>query len=207
MAIRPIVYEKRVWTRDSSAVFFQVMKPFGRLSNMSNECNLELAGVAVGSSEALYQMLKYPHVPDAQRAILQQASPMSAKMQAKRWKQDQRKDWMDLRVDVMAWVLRVKLAQNLVIFGKALRETARGGVRLDIVEQSRGDDFWGAKLVVEDERYVLRGANVLGQLLSGLRDELLECGSESMKVVPDPRFPEPVLLGCTLGEVRGRWNA
>ena len=194
----------KIWTRESSAVFFKVQASFGGLSNMSNAFGLDLLGERVGSSEALYQALKYPHILEAQREIVAWNGAFGSKLKAKLWRNQVRADWNDVRVDVMAWVIRVKLAQNPIMFSKALRETQRKGVWLNIVEQSSKDDFWGAKEVVVDGRVVLRGTNVLGQLLMELRSQLIERGVDAMKEVPAPSFPDALLFGCPLGGVRGR---
>ena len=198
-------HEMREWPRASSAVFFKVQDAFGGLSNMSNAFGLEIGDLRVGSSEALYQALKYPHLPNAQREILDWKGAFGAKLKAKVWRQRVRADWNEVRVEVMSWVIQVKLAQNPIMFSKALRETVRKGQPLAIVEQSRKDDFWGAKEVADEQgRVVLRGTNVLGQLLMELRSELEERGLEAMKVVPAPSFPDALLLERPLGAVRGR---
>jgi hypothetical protein len=72
----------------------------------------------------------------------------------------------------MAQTLALKLKQHPQRFGKALRET----YGRPIVEKSRRDDFWGAK--PDQDETVLRGQNVLGQLLTELRDSLTRNGND-----------------------------
>jgi ribA/ribD-fused uncharacterized protein len=192
-------YRVRMWNPKTSAVFFTVKERYGALSNMSNEFSLDVCGERVRSSEALYQALKFPHLPDVQRGIVEQKSPMSAKMMAKPHRLKIREDWEDVKVDVMWWVLRVKLRQNAVMFAKALEETKD----LDIVEKSTKDAFWGAQNASENGVLMLEGANVLGQLLMKLRADLRNRPRE-MTVVPAPTFPDALLYGMAIGEIRGR---
>ena len=86
--------------------------------------------------------LSIPERPDIQKIILAERSPMTAKMKSKPYrKENTRPDWEIVKVKVMKWCLRVKLAQNWIRFGDLLRSTDNR----PIVEESRKDDFWGAK--------------------------------------------------------------
>ena len=66
---------------------------------------------------------------------------MTAKMVSKPHRKDSRSDWDEVRVQIMRWCLRVKLAQHWETFGELLLST---GER-PIVEESSRDPFWGAK--------------------------------------------------------------
>lgn len=147
-------------------VFFKVKEEWGGLSNMNNDYPLLVKGIRIGSSEALYQAMRYPHRPDWQREILGAPGAMQAKMKSKkdgRRKHGTRPDWDTIQVDVMRWVLRVKLGCHERVFGRLLLATGERA----IVERSRKDRFWGA--VLDEE--VLHGENRLGQLLMELRDD------------------------------------
>jgi ribA/ribD-fused uncharacterized protein len=183
---------------DNCAVFFKVDGAFGGLSNMAGGYRLRVNGVLVGSSEALYQACRFPHRPDWQQEIISQASPMAAKMKAKkdRRRQDHsRPDWLRVEVEVMRWVLRVKLAQHFTAVGELLRAT---GDRA-IVERSRKDRFWGA---VEEADGVLRGRNQLGLLLMELRELAKTRPREELKVVEPLAIPDFLLLGRPIEAVR-----
>jgi len=91
--------------------------------------------------------------------------------------------------------LRVKLAQHPERFGALLPST---GER-PIVEQSRRDPFWGAK-VVDDT--TLAGQDVLGRLLSELRDELRAGGVARFAAVEAPDSPDFLLYGRPIGTIR-----
>lgn len=122
-------------------------------------------GIRIFTSEALYQACRYPHLPDIQRMIIGQTSPMTAKMRSKPYRDKTREDWLQVRVRVMRWCLKAKLYQNWQSFSELLLKTDD----LPIVEESRKDTFWGA-IPVDAE--TLFGANVLGRLLMELREEI-----------------------------------
>ena len=167
----------------TSVVFLKTKERFGGLSNMAPGFPLTVNGVRIRTSEALYQACRFPHMPDVQRKIIDEHSPMTAKMRSKPFRKDSRPDWDAVRVKIMRWSLRVKLAQNWREFGRLLLSTGDG----PIVEQSRKDDFWGAK-VVEDGSLV--GMNVLGRLLMELREQLKGYDVESLRTLEPLAIPE-----------------
>lgn len=124
---------------------------------------LKVNGIGIRTSEALYQACRYPLRIDVQKNIIEQKSPMAAKMVMKPYKEFGRADWQDVKIDIMYWCLKIKLAQNYEKFGELLDSTDDR----PIVEDSWKDSFWGA--IPNGENLV--GYNVLGQLLMQLRDE------------------------------------
>ena len=157
--------QTRTYDRADSVVFLKTKEAFGGLSNMAGGFPLEVNGIRILTSEALYQACRFPHLPEVQKLIITQTSPMTAKMKSKPHRSNSRPDWDQVRVNIMRWCLRVKLAQNWAKFSKLLLGT---GER-PIVEESRRDDFWGAKPIDEQ---TLVGMNVLGRLLMELREEV-----------------------------------
>lgn len=159
-------YQMRTYRRDESVVFLKVNEEFGGLSNMSAymlriPVQNSNTGVTVLTTEALYQACRYPHMPDLQRTIIEQKSPMAAKMKSKPHRAgDSRADWDQVRVKIMRWCLRVKLATHWNDFSRLLLATRDK----PIVEQSAKDDFWGAKVV---DGATLKGMNVLGHGAEG----------------------------------------
>ncbi len=177
----------RTYDPVASIVFLKTKDRFGGLSNMAPGFPLCVNGVHIRTSEALYQACRFPHLPEVQRTIIGERSPMTAKMRSKPFRKDSRADWDAVRVKIMRWCLRVKLAQNWREFGRLLLET---GDR-PIVEQSRKDDFWGAK-VAEDGTLI--GMNVLGRLLMELREQLKGDEAESLNVVEPLKISEFLLF-------------
>ena len=97
----------------------------------------------------------------------------------------------------MRWCLRVKLAQNYAEFGRLLLATRDR----PIVEQSRKDDYWGAKLADESGE-TLVGQNVLGRLLMELREKLKGDSEGRLKTVPPLDIPDFLLLGKPIETVK-----
>ncbi len=157
--------ESRTYNRLECITFRKTAEKFGGLSNMAGGYLLNVNGVKILTSEALYQACRFPHLPEVQRLIIAERSPMTAKMKSKPYRNNSRVDWDIVRTKVMRWCLQVKLIQNWEKFSELLLETGD----LPIVEDSRKDDFWGAK--PEDEE-VLTGANVLGRLLMQVREQI-----------------------------------
>ena len=151
----------------NAAAFKKTTEKWGELSNMCAGFPVVINSTPIKSVEALYQACRFPHLPDVQLKILEQGSPMTAKMVGKPYKNESRRDWDSVRILIMKWVLRVKLAQNWDKFSAILLETTD----MDIVELSNKDDFWGAKPLDEN---IYLGVNALGRLLMELREQIKE---------------------------------
>lgn len=183
----------RTYNPQEVAAFLRVRERFGPFSNMASGFPISAGGAEIGSSEALYQALRFPHLPDFQREIIDQPAPILAKRHAYTRVAQTRPDWDAVKVNVMRYVLRAK-------FGTAqgdLLDLLRGTGEAPIVEISQRDDFWGARPV----NGALVGRNVLGRLLMELRAELRPHPSGSPLLV-EPRFPDPILLGRRIGPDR-----
>lgn len=187
----------REYERTASVVFLKTNESFGGLSNMAGGYPLNVQGVRIRTSEALYQACRFPHLPHVQRLIIEQASPMTAKMKSKPYREDSRPDWDEVRVKVMRWCLRVKLAQNWSTFSSLLLRSGNS----PIVEESRRDDFWGAKRVGQ---HFLVGRNVLGRLLMELREVVKSSGRDAFLHVEPPAIPQFLLLGSPITVLAGR---
>jgi hypothetical protein len=124
---------------------------------------------------------------------------MTAKMKSKPHRKDSRPDWDEVRYKVMRWCLRVKLAQNYAEFGRLLLATRDR----PIVEQSRKDDYWGAKLA-DEAGDTLIGQNVLGRLLMELREKLKDDADGMLKTVSPLGIPDFLLLGKPIETVTAR---
>ena len=169
--------DKHTYIRKECAVFMRSRDQFGDLSNMTFGYPLVVNGITFQSPEGLYQALKFPDDIKHQKLIASCTSGMEAKRVAYQSTQI-RKEWEQLKVDAMAYVLATKLRQHPKKFMVALLET--GTTR--IVEMSWKDDYWGArpnseptiKLGTDELGETLVGHNVLGRLLAALRTALHE---------------------------------
>lgn len=189
----------RTYFRGEAVVFYKTREDFGGLSNMATGYPLQINGVRILTTEALYQACRFPHMQEVQREIIGQHSPMTAKMKSKPYRKDSRPDWDDVRYKVMRWCLRVKLAQNYEEFGRLLLATRDR----PIVEQSRKDDYWGAKLTGEDGGMLI-GQNVLGRLMMELREKLKDDAEGALKTVQPLGIPDFLLLGKPIETVTAR---
>lgn len=181
--------QTRTYSRKDSVVFLKTHEPFGGLSNMAGGYPIRVNGVRILTSEALYQACRFPHLPDVQKMIISQISPMTAKMLSKPYRKDSRPDWDHVRVRIMRWCLRMKLANNWNTFSELLLRTGD----CPIVELSRKDDFWGAKAFGDGDTLV--GMNVLGRLLMELREQVKQQGHDATSNITTPDIPQFLLFG------------
>ncbi|MBL7872100.1 MAG: NADAR family protein [Cyclobacteriaceae bacterium] len=156
-------YSNREYKKDECCIFSSTKKDYGGLSNMCSGFNLNVNQIDILTSEALYQALRFPDFPDIQSQIIQEKSPMTAKMVSKKHIDKTRSDWDNVKVDIMRWCLKAKLAQNFLKFGLLLESTNSK----PIVEYSKKDGFWGA--IPAKNNKTLTGINALGRLLMELR--------------------------------------
>ncbi len=164
-----IKYQERTYSASDITFFKKTKEAFGGLSNMAAGFPLCINNVPILTSEALYQACRFPHMPDVQEMIISEKSPMTAKMVGKPYRNQSREDFEYVKVEIMRWCLRVKLAQNFVEFGKLLLSTNNKS----IVEDSHKDKFWGAVRDKKDDSTLI-GVNALGRLLMELRQQYIE---------------------------------
>jgi type I restriction enzyme, S subunit len=184
------------YRRPQCAVFRTTRERWGGLSNMAGGFPVVVNGVSIRTSEALYQVCRFPHLPDVQREVIAQASPLVAKWKSRKYFQDSRPDFSAVNVAVMWWSLRVKLACHPETFGGLLAATEER----PIVEHSGRDRFWGAVSTCDDG--ILVGRNVLGRLLEVLRGFCDRYGSEITGVVPPLDIADFLLYGDPIETVR-----
>jgi ribA/ribD-fused uncharacterized protein len=202
MKVTPITwYAENGSAYKNCAVFYKVKDTFGGLSNMAGGYPLKFNGIVVESSEALYQACRFPHHPEYQQEIIIQRSPMAAKMMAKkegRRQKHTRQDWLEIQIELMRWVLRVKLAQHYKRISTLLLQT---GER-PIVEKSRKDSYWGA-VEKKGEEGVLYGENKLGNLLMELRELVKIKPRQELTSVEPLDLSDFLLLGQPIPSIRG----
>jgi ribA/ribD-fused uncharacterized protein len=177
--------------RNESIVFRKTKENFGGLSNMAAGYPIILNGIKILSSEALYQACRYPHLPEVQKTIIDQKSPMTAKMKSKKFRHETRHNWERDRIKIMRWCLRIKLSNNWLKFSELLLSTGNS----PIVEESYKDDFWGAKPV---DVNLLIGTNALGRLLMELRSELQQYELNKKYLLNPPNLNDFFLYGKTI---------
>lgn len=155
---------ERTYNKNEVIAFKSTKAKFGGLSNMAGGYSLRVNDIIIPSAEALYQACRYPLFPSYQQEIIEQNSPMTAKMISRKHLKYTRQDWEVVKYSIMYWVLKVKLSQNFNEFSKVLEITQSK----PIVELSNKDKDWAA---VEIDKNTLVGKNALGRLLMQLREE------------------------------------
>ena len=175
------IYEQKKYYLEESCVFRKTKELYGGLSNMASGFPININGIPILTTEALYQACRFPHLPEVQRKIILEKSPMSAKMVCKPFRKDSRLDWENCRINIMRWCLKIKLAQNFSVFGELLKSTGENF----IVEESSKDDFWGA-IRDKNNQDVLIGTNALGRLLMELRQFYFTCLTLTDPIIIEP---------------------
>ncbi len=169
-----------VYNKNKVVWFFSKEDEYFELSNMFSGMPIKFNGETWNSSEALYQACKYPpnimvcpktnpncKPKDVRERILKSKTPMQAKMTQKCAKDYIRKDWEDVKVDAMLWVLKLKAQQH-----KKFRDVLISTKDKVIVERSKKDCYWGCKEISVCGEEFFIGFNVLGKLLMYVRDNL-----------------------------------
>ncbi len=192
--------EITVYHKENSCIFKKNKEEFGGLSNMATGFPLRVNGVEIRTTEALYQACRYPHLPEIQQKIIEQKSPMQVKMISNMNKKKSREDWDNIRLKVMKWCIKVKLAQNFVSFGTVLHET---GLK-NIVENSAKDNFWGA--IPNEEGTIFTGKNALGRLLMDLRQAFYGKDTFSLLFVDPPQIENFLLYNEPIRTIDERQN-
>jgi ribA/ribD-fused uncharacterized protein len=144
--------------------FTKTNEPFGGFSNMCGGYSITNGLVTFPTSEHLYQICKFTDHPSIQKELLEVSNPMVMKNKSKKFKNFIRKDWEEIKGEVMKWVVKGKFVSNFVKFGNLLVES---GIK-PIVEVSKKDSYWGMK----ENNGVLEGWNHLGGILTELRSEI-----------------------------------
>lgn len=157
---------QRTYIRGEVVTFKSTKAKFGGLSNMAPGYSIRVNEVIIPTAEALYHACRFPLFPEIQQEIIEQNSPMTAKMISRKYLKYTRQDWEEVKYSIMYWVLKVKLSQNFSEFSKVLNETGDKA----IVELSNKDKDWAA---VETIEKTLIGKNALGRLLMQLREEFI----------------------------------
>lgn len=157
----------RRYNKKEVITFRSTREVYGGLSNMAAGYTIFVNGIKISSSEALYQACKFPYNPEVQHEIINQKSPMTAKMISRKNNRLVRKDWEEIRVKIMRWCLEVKLTQNWELFSNVILLTGNK----NIVEFSAKDKIWGATDIGNG---YLEGVNALGRLLMELREKFIK---------------------------------
>ena len=76
-------YQARTYKYGEVCHFRKTKELNGGLSNMASGFPIKVNGIYMLTSEALYQSCRFPHLPEVQKKIIDEKSPMTAKMVGK----------------------------------------------------------------------------------------------------------------------------
>lgn len=129
------------------------------LSNMY-PCIINIDGHTYNSSENYYMSMKFVGVDISKVIQLRSCTPHEAKKSARKWEEDIRSDWNDIKLDVMRTAVLAKFTQNEDLYQKLLLTND------EYLEERNDwrDMFWGTYLGV--------GKNHLGIILMETRNLL-----------------------------------
>ncbi|MFA7420574.1 MAG: NADAR family protein [Melioribacteraceae bacterium] len=149
----------------------KVKEPSGWLSLMSPH-PIQYEGKIFRTAEALFQWLRFQNHPDVQKIIIEQKSPMGAKMKARlnRALLNRSEKWDESEADLplMKKCMELKIQQHPSLRVKLI-ETGDAIIIEDCTTHDRESArFWGAVKV--DSEWV--GNNILGKLWMEIRKEL-----------------------------------
>ena len=163
------------WRTNECATYRHTAAEFGRFSFFSpTVIRIPVVGSAFNTDypENLYQSMKFPYDAELQKSILWAETPRAAKAMARSHDDDKRKDWNKMSLQVMYWVMRLMLANTPKMIGIVLEQSGE----LHIVENSRYDNFWGAR--PNSGATVLTGANVQGRIWMQIRRDWNKGGAK-----------------------------
>ena len=176
------VSKKRYLTKDCILFDYQ-LNEYSVLSNKAEGFSLEINGLVTQGIETLYQALKFPKCRDidVQAMILNASDSAAIKKQIKPYLKFpyMRIDWEDIKVDVMEWCIRVKIAQHFAELIPVFQKS-QGKI---LVKHSVANDFWGT-CPVKSNPSCLMGTNVLGQIWMKIRNEYLNNPKDLLMVKP-----------------------
>lgn len=186
----------------NECVVFKSRETATGLSNLSLGFPLRVNKLLIPSAESLYQATKYADHTDIQREILNINNPLKARVVSRKYQSEIRKDWAEIKEQVMEWCLHLKLAQHWMGFGEILIKTGNR----PIVEQSSNSPFWGAmpSRKIED---MFEGENRLGNILTRLRDDYSNDTTDRialspLRVVNPPDINNLLILGQPVSQWR-----
>ena len=139
--------------------FYRTKEKYGPFSNFSRH-SVDLDGKTWPTSEHYYQAMKFPSDEEVQERVRNCKAPGLAADMGRDRSLPMRKDWDEVKDDVMRTVIRAKFTQR-----EDLKELLQSTESEHIIEDSPIDFYWGCG---SDGT----GQNMLGRVLMEIRDEL-----------------------------------
>lgn len=161
LATRPTPPSSATLSNGKPILFYHAHDPYYGFTNFSSD-PIEYNGKKYPTSEHLFQSLKFmERRPDlAEHIRTCSTRPRVVFDEAHRFSPEVRSDWLQVRIEMMDFVLWHKFSQN-----RHLKEELLSTGDAELVEDSDKDSFWGIGV----ER---KGQNQLGKALVRLRTKL-----------------------------------
>ncbi len=148
--------------------FYSTRDTYGSFSNFSAH-GFELDGLYWKTSEHYFQAQKFDRHPDYFEAIRLAKTPKKAATMGRDRSRPLRKDWENVKDDIMRAAVLKKFEAH-----KDIREILLSTGSEDIVEKTTGDYYWGCGTNGN-------GKNMLGKILMETREILREGSSDQTK--------------------------
>lgn len=153
---------------------------FGNMSGVGlNELKVKVEGgelINVSCSESLFVCMKFNNLLIENE--LKGKSGFTCKLSSKKYKNEVLGNFEENRIEIMRWVLRVKLFYNMNSFGKLLLESGEKEIcevsNYMFERKNNNGKLWGVCKYKEGGILNRKGSNWLGKLLVELREELKE---------------------------------
>jgi len=144
--------------KQNSITFYSIHGPHGCFSNFSDH-SFSFKGYTYKTSEHAFQSLKFEGTK-FEKKVRQAASPLIAAKLGRNREFPLRKNWEQIKVQLMEDIVYAKFSQNQDL-GELLVSTGNA----KIVEKSLNDDFWG-------DGGDGSGKNMLGIILMRVRERI-----------------------------------
>lgn len=156
---------------NNTIAFTKVDLPYGWMGNMS-AYPVIYNGIEYKTTESLFQSLRFTEFPEVQKEIMEQTSPMAAKMVAKKYKhllEDVGYELMgEQDVKNMYLCVKLKLEQHPNL-AQDLMDTQNKKIIEDCSKRPQESGlFWGA--AYQEGKWI--GKNILGHVLMDYREQL-----------------------------------
>ena len=112
-----------IYKEGSYVGFYKNKDEYGIFSNMY-AMPITVAGKEYRTTEHLYQIMRFPQLPEFQALLATKASPMQLKWSANgKKKTDTHPDFVKFQIEIMEWIIRMKVSQNLRHFVPFFRKS------------------------------------------------------------------------------------
>jgi predicted NAD-dependent protein-ADP-ribosyltransferase YbiA (DUF1768 family) len=170
-------YQEHYYQHDDVILFGKEHDMWWPLANVSEGFPLSVGSRTFFTTEGLYHACSFPGQLMIQRQLAEQLDGREAKKVKELHLSVRRKDWAEIKFEVMLLCLELKLSQH---WQRIFPLLVQSGIR-HLVEVSESDKRWGAVKHAEFS-HVLQGCNWMGRSWEVVREKLKSVSSEEQWV-------------------------